>query len=145
MRSGPRAARGGAGRGAGALAFQCGLRGFIMPAGNVTPASCAVLGRTRYALLPVEKEFGLRGIPYFKRVTALHENESDLADDCSMALGTSQQLKTAGSVMVRWSSARDIPVRVSCWTGRSEPVRLALRSMKLSGDHMTQQIGITRP
>jgi DNA helicase-2/ATP-dependent DNA helicase PcrA len=65
-----------------------------MPAGNVTPASCAVLGRTRYALLPVEKEFGLRGIPYFKRVTALHENESDLADDCSMALGTSQQLKT---------------------------------------------------
>jgi DNA helicase-2/ATP-dependent DNA helicase PcrA len=42
--------------------------------GNVTPASCAVLGRTRYALLAVEKEFGFRGIPYFKRVTALHEN-----------------------------------------------------------------------
>jgi DNA helicase-2/ATP-dependent DNA helicase PcrA len=44
--------------------------------GNVTPASCAVLGR------------GSRGIPYFKRVTALHENESDLADDFQLALRT---------------------------------------------------------
>jgi DNA helicase II / ATP-dependent DNA helicase PcrA len=41
--------------------------------GPLTPASCAVLGRTRYALLTVEKELADRGIPYFKRVTSLHE------------------------------------------------------------------------
>jgi DNA helicase II / ATP-dependent DNA helicase PcrA len=74
--------------------------------GNVTPASCAVLGRTRYALLPVEKEFGSRGIPYFKRVTALHENESDLADDFQLALRTvanpRDQLHMA-ALLKRWN------------------------------------------
>jgi DNA helicase II / ATP-dependent DNA helicase PcrA len=54
--------------------------------GPITPASCAVLGRTRYTLLAVEKELDLREIPYFKRVTSLHENESEVADDFQLAL-----------------------------------------------------------
>ena len=54
--------------------------------GPLTPASCAVLGRTRYTLLAVEKELDLREIPYFKRVTSLHENESKVADDFQLAL-----------------------------------------------------------
>jgi DNA helicase-2/ATP-dependent DNA helicase PcrA len=54
--------------------------------GPISPASCAVLGRTRYTLLAVEKELGSRGVPYFKRVTSLHENESQLADDFQLAL-----------------------------------------------------------
>ena len=56
--------------------------------GPITPASCAVLGRTRYTLLAVEKELGSREIPYFKRVTSLHENESEIADDFQLALRT---------------------------------------------------------
>ena len=56
--------------------------------GNVTPANCAVLGRTRFALLAVEKELRSRQIPFFKRVTALHENESELVDDFQLALRT---------------------------------------------------------
>jgi DNA helicase II / ATP-dependent DNA helicase PcrA len=56
--------------------------------GLITPASCAVLGRTRYTLLAVEKELGSREVPYFKRVTSLHENESKLADDFQLALRT---------------------------------------------------------
>lgn len=54
--------------------------------GPITPASCAVLGRTRYTLLAVEKELDLREIPYFRRVTSLHENESEVADDFQLAL-----------------------------------------------------------
>jgi DNA helicase II / ATP-dependent DNA helicase PcrA len=56
--------------------------------GSITPASCAVLGRTRYTLLAVEKELAKRGVSYFKRVTSLHENESKLADDFQLALRT---------------------------------------------------------
>lgn len=56
--------------------------------GPITPASCAVLGRTRYTLLAVEKELGLREIPFYRRVTSLHENESRLADDFQLALRT---------------------------------------------------------
>jgi DNA helicase-2/ATP-dependent DNA helicase PcrA len=36
--------------------------------GLVTPASCAVLGRTTYTMLAVEKELVSRQVPYFKRV-----------------------------------------------------------------------------
>jgi DNA helicase-2/ATP-dependent DNA helicase PcrA len=56
--------------------------------GPITPASCAVLGRTRYTLLAVEKELGLREVPYFRRVTSLHENESELVNDFQLALRT---------------------------------------------------------
>jgi DNA helicase-2/ATP-dependent DNA helicase PcrA len=56
--------------------------------GRVTPATCAVLGRTRYALLAVEKELASRNLPFYRRVTSLHENESILADDFQLALRT---------------------------------------------------------
>jgi len=56
--------------------------------GSITPTSCAILGRTRYILLAVGKELGLQKVPYFKRVTPLHENESRLADDFQLALRT---------------------------------------------------------
>lgn len=54
--------------------------------GRITPSSCAVLGRTRFALLAVEKELRAREIPFFKRLTANHENESDAVDDFQLAL-----------------------------------------------------------
>lgn len=56
--------------------------------GEITPANCAVLGRTRYVLLAVEKELTSRNIPFYRRVTALHENASRLADDFQLALRT---------------------------------------------------------
>jgi DNA helicase-2/ATP-dependent DNA helicase PcrA len=65
-----------------------------------------VLGRTRYTLLAVEKELGSRGVPYFKRVTLLHENESKLADDFQLALRTlanpRDQLHMA-ALLKRWN------------------------------------------
>lgn len=56
--------------------------------GQVTPASCAVLGRTRYTLLALEKELASRSLPFYRRVTSLHENESKLGDDFQLALRT---------------------------------------------------------
>jgi len=48
--------------------------------------SCAVLGRTRFALMAVEAEFREREIPFYKRLTANHENESDLMEDFVLSL-----------------------------------------------------------
>lgn len=48
--------------------------------------SCAVLGRTRFALMAVESEFRERGIPFYKRLTANHENESDVMEDFVLSL-----------------------------------------------------------
>lgn len=54
--------------------------------GPITPAKCAILGRTRYTLLAVEKELKERKIPFFKRLSATHENESELLDQFQLAL-----------------------------------------------------------
>lgn len=79
--------------------------------GQITPASCAVLGRTRYVLLAVEKELSSRNIPFYRRVTSLHENQSKLADDFQLALRTlanpRDQLHMS-ALLKRWQVALDI-------------------------------------
>ncbi|MFM2415922.1 MAG: hypothetical protein RL385_645 [Pseudomonadota bacterium] len=54
--------------------------------GGVQPGKCAVLGRTRFALLAIESELKVRGIAFYKRLSANHENESDLVEDFLLAL-----------------------------------------------------------
>jgi DNA helicase-2/ATP-dependent DNA helicase PcrA len=54
--------------------------------GGVQPSKCAVLGRTRYALLAIEEELKARDIEFYKRLSANQENESDLAEDFLLAL-----------------------------------------------------------
>jgi DNA helicase-2/ATP-dependent DNA helicase PcrA len=54
--------------------------------GGVEPSKCAILGRTRFALLTIEKELRERSIPFYKRLTANHENESEVVDDFQLAL-----------------------------------------------------------
>lgn len=54
--------------------------------GPITPSSCAILGRTRYALLAIENELKARNIPFYKRLTANHENESDTVDEFQLGL-----------------------------------------------------------
>ena len=54
--------------------------------GPITPSSCAVLARTRFALLDVERELQKRSIPFYRRLTANHENESDTVEDFQLAL-----------------------------------------------------------
>lgn len=54
--------------------------------GPISPSSCAVLARTRFALLAVENELRVRGVPLYKRLTANHENESDMVEDFQLIL-----------------------------------------------------------
>lgn len=54
--------------------------------GGVSPSNFAILGRTRYALLAIEKELRFRSVPFYKRLTVNHENESDLFDEFQLAL-----------------------------------------------------------
>lgn len=54
--------------------------------GPIVPASCAILGRTRFVLLDVEKELRSRKIPFYKRLTSTHENESDAVEDFQLSL-----------------------------------------------------------
>lgn len=54
--------------------------------GGVEPSKCAILGRTRFALLAIEKELRQRDVPFYKRLTANHENESELVDEFLLSL-----------------------------------------------------------
>jgi len=54
--------------------------------GGIAWESCAVLGRTRFALMAVEAEFRKREIPFYKRLAANHENESDVMEDFVLSL-----------------------------------------------------------
>jgi len=54
--------------------------------GFVEPSKCAILGRTRFALLAVETELKNRNVAYYKRLSANHENSSDTVDDFLLAL-----------------------------------------------------------
>ncbi|WP_321942814.1 ATP-dependent helicase, partial [Burkholderia cenocepacia] len=54
--------------------------------GGVEPSKCAILGRTRFALLAIENELRRRNVPFYKRLTANHENESDLVDEFHLLL-----------------------------------------------------------
>ncbi|WP_439892499.1 ATP-dependent helicase [Ralstonia sp. 25C] len=54
--------------------------------GSVEPSKCAILGRTRFALLAIEKELRHRDVPFYKRLTANHENESELVDEFLLSL-----------------------------------------------------------
>lgn len=54
--------------------------------GGVQPGKCAVLGRTRFALLEVETRLKEREVPYYKRLSANHENESAVVEEFLVAL-----------------------------------------------------------
>jgi len=54
--------------------------------GIVEPSKCAILGRTRFALLAIETVLKERNIAYYKRLSANHENESETVDDFQLAL-----------------------------------------------------------
>jgi DNA helicase-2/ATP-dependent DNA helicase PcrA len=72
----------------------------------MTPTSFAILGRTRYTLIGVERQLKDRGLPYFKRLSVTHENESDLADEFQLALRVLANPKDAvhlGALRKRWN------------------------------------------
>jgi len=54
--------------------------------GGVQFSKCAILGRTRFALLAIEEELKERGISFYKRLSANRENESDAVDTFQLAL-----------------------------------------------------------
>lgn len=54
--------------------------------GGVTHSDCAILGRTRFALMAVEAELKKKGVPYYKRLSANHENESEEMEDFMLSL-----------------------------------------------------------
>ncbi|UUE95021.1 MULTISPECIES: ATP-dependent helicase [Comamonas] len=74
--------------------------------GPITPTSFAILGRTRYTLIGVERQLKERGLPYFKRLSVTHENESDLADEFQLALRVLSNPKDAvhlSALCKRWN------------------------------------------
>jgi DNA helicase-2/ATP-dependent DNA helicase PcrA len=76
--------------------------------GGVDPSKCAILGRTRFALLAIEAELKGRGIAHYKRLSANHENESELVEDFQLALRLLANPKDrlhAAALAKRWGSA----------------------------------------
>jgi len=79
--------------------------------GDVTPSKCAILGRTRFALLKIEAEFKERKIPYYKRLSANHENESQLVEGFQLALRLLANPKDrlhAASLAKRWNATSSV-------------------------------------
>lgn len=75
--------------------------------GAITPQKCAILGRTRFALLKIETELKERSIPHYKRLSANHENESDLVEDFQLALrllANPRDRLHAASLARRWGA-----------------------------------------
>lgn len=54
--------------------------------GEITPNSCAILARTRYALLSIETVLREKQIPFYKQLSASYESETDLLKDFELAL-----------------------------------------------------------
>lgn len=76
--------------------------------GGIAWESCAVLGRTRFALMAVEAEFREREIPFYKRLTANHENESDVMEDFVLSLRVMANPKDRlhlSALAKRWKTA----------------------------------------
>lgn len=73
--------------------------------GGIRSGSCAVLGRTRFALLSIEKVFIERGMQCYKRVTSRHENESDAIEEFLLALrvlSNPQDKLHLAAIIKRW-------------------------------------------
>jgi DNA helicase-2/ATP-dependent DNA helicase PcrA len=80
--------------------------------GPIGWVSCAVLARTRFALMAVESEFRGLGIPFYKRLTANHENESDVMEDFVLALRVMANPKDRlhlSALAKRWKTAIPAP------------------------------------
>lgn len=76
--------------------------------GGISWESCAVLGRTRFALMAVEAEFRKRLIPFYKRLTTNHENESDVMEDFLLSLRVMANPKDRlhlSALSKRWKTA----------------------------------------
>lgn len=54
--------------------------------GGIEPSKCAILGRNRFVLLAVEKELRKHNVLFYKRLTANHENESEVVENFQLAL-----------------------------------------------------------
>lgn len=75
---------------------------------TITWKSFAVLGRTRFALMAVETEFKRREIPFYKRLTANHENESAVMEDFILSLRVMANPKDRlhlSALAKRWKTA----------------------------------------
>lgn len=80
--------------------------------GCVTHSDCAILGRTRFALMAVEAELKSKGVPYYKRLTANHENESDEIEDFLLALRVLANAKDRlhlAALAKRWQTVEPSP------------------------------------
>jgi DNA helicase-2/ATP-dependent DNA helicase PcrA len=54
--------------------------------GKVSFNRCAVLGRTRFSLLAIERELKADSIPFYKRLSSAYENESDVVEEFHLGL-----------------------------------------------------------
>ncbi len=84
--------------------------------GAVSWENCAVLGRTRFALMAVEAELRVREIPFYKRLTANHENESDAMEDFLLGLRVLANPKDRlhlAALARRWKAPLPAPIAVT--------------------------------
>lgn len=73
--------------------------------GPITLSRCAILGRTRYALVSIEKELHRLQWPFYKQLSNRHESESDLVMDfelCLRILANPRDRLHPRALLMRW-------------------------------------------
>jgi len=102
--------------------------------GEITPGRCAILARTRFSLLAIEKELADRKVPFYKRLSSLRENQSDLMDQFHLALrvlaNPNDKLHLAALAKMWTRSKGALPP-----IARVEDVVPALRSLSAESSH----------
>lgn len=83
------------------------LRDFGHPdvEGGITPDRVAIIGRNRYVFSALEKKLTSHGIPFYKKISAQNESESDLIKDfelCLRVIANSNDRLHLGMLAKRW-------------------------------------------
>jgi DNA helicase-2/ATP-dependent DNA helicase PcrA len=79
--------------------------------GNITPSRCAVLARTRYALLAIEKEIESRAIPFYKRVSTGLDVDSSLIQDfllCLRVVANPRDQLHLSAILEKWKAKTSV-------------------------------------
>jgi DNA helicase II / ATP-dependent DNA helicase PcrA len=81
--------------------------------GGITASKIAILARTKFALIAIERVLSKAGLAFYKRVSAIHENESELVESFQLGMrviaNPLDRYHLAG-LLKRWEATVDEPL-----------------------------------
>lgn len=127
--------------------------------GKITYSHCAFLGRTRFTLLAIERALKEQEIPFFKRLSSIHEYESDATQEFLLGLRVIANSKDGlhlASLAKKWeqavplgkilTTAKEVVTLLEAWAsqagGRSVAVSQALKAILQQSQRLDLMVGL---